>query len=239
MDDFMSTKVPYVDEAIPSWEKLSNKSRFVRYASEIERLASLKALQPVATPIMALDIGCEGGRFSKILADLGWKLICTDISENYLKVCQQRLPGAACVLISPDDTTLPADTGSIGLILYIEVAPVIHADWFPEEAFRVLQKGGLIVGVVWNNASFRGLLRHLIDTSKGNFDWYPFSYREWRQRFCGRGFTIQHTGGSRWFPFRRISNSPLIPIFARFERFLGLRKLVRFSPFITFIARKD
>ena len=60
---------------------------------------------------------------------------------------------ASCVLVSPDDSKLPCDTESMKLVLCVEVQPVIKSDWFLEEASRVLQQGGLIVGVFCNRLS--------------------------------------------------------------------------------------
>jgi len=234
---------PPVHGEILAWENIASKTRYGRYASEIERRAILKANSMVTSPATALEIGCEGGRWSKLLSDFGWRLICTDIDQRSLNICRERIPTAMCVHVSPDDSKIPCDTESLGLVLCIQVGPVIHADWFIEEAFRVLQKEGLIVGVIWNRSSWRGLLYHSIPALRvrGSTYWYgyPFSYPEWRKRFCKRGFTMVYEEGYGWPPFRRSSNALIVPVAARIERYLGLRKLVSLSPMIVFIAQKD
>ncbi len=233
---------PAHDEIL-AWEKIATKTSYGRYASEIERRAILTANSLVTNPTTALEIGCEGGRWSKLLSDFGWRLICVDVDQHALALCKERIPTARCIPVSPDASMLPADTESLGLVLCIQVAPVIHADWFIEEAFRALQKGGLIVGVILNRSSWRGLLYHSVPALRiggsASWYWYPFSYSGWRKRFCKRGFTMIYQEGYAWPPFRRSSNSRLVPVAARIERYLGLRKLVSLSPMIVFIARKD
>jgi SAM-dependent methyltransferase len=239
----METMLTPRDDETLSWETVATKSRYGCYASEIEERAILKALSLIPSPGTALDLGCEGGRWSKVLSDLGWQLICMDVDQRSLNICKKRIPTATCVLVSPDDSAILCDAESIGLVLCIQVAPVIHADWFIDEAFRVLQKGGWVVGVFWNRSSWRGLVYHSIPALrvKGSNYWigYPLSYLAWRKRFCNRGFTMVYEEGYSWLPFRRSSNSPLVPVAARVERYLSLRKLVSVSPMIAFIARKD
>ncbi len=230
-------------DEILEWEDVVGSTRYGRYASEIERRIILKAHSLVTKPTTALEIGCEGGRWSKLLSDFGWSMICTDIDQQSLTICQKRIPTATCIHMSPNESKFPCDTQSMGLVLCIEVAPVIHADWFIDEAFRVLRKGGWIAGVMWNRSSWRGLLYHsapaLRVKGSGNWYWYPLSYPLWRKRLCQRGFTLVHEEGYAWPPFRRTSNSPLVPIATSVERYLGLRKLVRLSPMIAFVAQKN
>mgnify|MGYP001164784380 CR=1 FL=1 len=231
-----------ITEGFPLWENISTNSRYGRYATEIEKRAILKGLTHTAKPTTALEIGCDGGRWTKLLSDLGWNIICTDIDKQSLNICQKRVPTATCVHVNPEDSRFPCDTDSIGLLLCIEVAPVINADWFFDEASRVLQKGGWIVGVMWNRFSWRGWLYHHLPglrvTGSGHWYWYPISYEAWRKRFCQKGYTIVYEEGYAWLPSRRTSNSHLIPFAANLEHFLGLRKLVSLSPMITFVAQK-
>jgi hypothetical protein len=95
------------NDEIPYWEKMSTKSKYARYTSEIERLAILKAHSLAPRPVTALEIGCEGGRWSKLLSDLGWSMLCIDSNQSGLNICQKRIPTATCLLVSPDDSQLP------------------------------------------------------------------------------------------------------------------------------------
>jgi ubiquinone/menaquinone biosynthesis C-methylase UbiE len=219
------------------WEGVA-ESRWGAYVSDIEERAILKAHDLCRKPATALEIGCEGGRWSKVLADLGWNMICTDINDQTLTICKKRIPQANCILVKPDDNELPCESESVALLLSIEVAPVIKADWFINEAFRVLQNGGLMVGVFFNLLSFRGLFAHTASLLTGTFGYYSLSYPSWRKKLLSNGYSVLYEEGYCWFPFRRASNSVFVPYFVRIEKELGLRKLVRISPWIVFIAQK-
>ncbi len=114
----------------------------------------------------------------------------------------------------------------------------MHTDWFMNEALRVLRKDGVIVGVFWNRISWRGLLHNALAPIRGKDTFYAVSYPAWKTKMRRSGFNLVDEVGMCWFPFRRKSNSPLIPFAARLERLLGLNKLTRFSPLIVFIAKK-
>lgn len=222
------------------WER-SARNRWGSYITEVEKRAVLRAndLAKGGTATTALEIGCEGGRWSKLLVDLGWDMVCTDIDPDAIAICQRRNPTAKCILVDKDDTTLPCETESLALLLCIEVDGVVADDWFVAEAFRALHRSGLVVGVLQNKLSFRGYFRHLISSARGGFDHYEAAYPSWRSRFCRRGFRMIYEEGICWFPFSRHSNSPLVPMFAEIERYLGLRRLPSVSPWIVFVAQKE
>ena len=232
----------YKDNEVLDWEHINSITRYGLYASEIEKNAILKAHSLTAKPTTALEMGCEGGRWSKLLADFRWEMTCTDIHDQSLAICQRRIPTATCIHVNPEDSTLPCATESVGLALCIEVPQVLNAEWFIDEAFRVLQKGGLVVGTFLNRASWRGFLYHhmpaLRTKGSGQWYWFPQSYSAWRQQLCARGFTMVNEEGYAWPPFRRTSNSLLIPVATHIEQYLRLRKLVSLSPMVVFIAQK-
>ena len=153
------------------WESKA-RSRWGSYISEVENRVILQAHDLARDPKIALEIGVEGGRWSKLLVDLGWDLICTDINPKTLAICQRRIPEANCILVSKRDTTLPASPGSLGLILCIEVIPVLRSDWFIKEAFRALQCGGLVVGVFENKLSLRGYIQSNLLPKSQNIIYY-------------------------------------------------------------------
>ena len=189
-------------------------------------------------PGIGLEIGAEGGRWSMLLTDLGWSMICTDINESTLSMCKKRIPTANCILVKPDENTLPCESESVGLMLCIEVPPVMQADWFVREASRVLQNDGILVGVFMNRLSFRGIYVHMSSFFKRGYDYYKLIYPSWRMQLLCRGYSMCYEEGFCWFPFNRTSNSVLVPYFVRLEKWLGLHKLVFISPWIVFIAKK-
>ncbi|MBI1794110.1 MAG: class I SAM-dependent methyltransferase [Chloroflexi bacterium] len=219
------------------WENVA-KSKWGSYITEVEERVLFKADELSVKPANALDVGCEGGRWSKLLTDLGWDMICADIDPNALAICQKRIPKAKCILVKEEDTTLPCESESVNLLLCIDIISVLGSDWFRPEAFRVLQDGGMVVGVFKNKLSFRGYFQHLIAPMKGEFDYYKAAYPNWRHKFCRQGFKMLYQEGICWFPFTRDSNSPFVSICTRLEYYLGLRRLASLSPWIVFLAQK-
>jgi ubiquinone/menaquinone biosynthesis C-methylase UbiE len=229
-------------EEMTYWERIS-MTKWGAYTTKIERDLVDKALCLSKTmDKKALEIGCEGGRWSKLLSEKGWSVTCTDINSNSLNVCKSRITEAQCVLVCADDRTLPFQPKSATLLLCIEVFPLIHSDWFIQEANRVLALGGLIVTVVQNRLSYRSFL-HTVGSlirhkKKADDDFYAQSYHAWRERTIKTGFEILYDSGFCWPPFSRHSNSSLIPFFFHMEHYLGLHKITTFSPWIALIGRK-
>lgn len=235
----MKSTLTQENDDVLYWEKLVASRKGPKYTSDIEEATIAKAHSLFSEPSTALEVGCEGGRWSRLLADWGWKLRCTEVNQSLLNICQKRMPEAVCVLVNPADTTLPCDNESVDMILCIEVPPVMHTDWFMSEASRVLRKDGVIVGVFWNRTSWRGLIHQALVPFRGRDSFYDEAYPVWKTKIRNCGFDLIDEVGMCWFPFRRKSNSPLIPIAARLERLLGLSKLTGFSPLIVFIAKKS
>lgn len=230
-----TNKIPL--DQLPSWERTSFESRFVAHTSQLEREFILCGHELASHPSLALDLGCEGGRFSEILAERGWSLICADINPQALECCQQRNPTARCILLTEDNRVLPCADNSLGMLLCIEV-PVIATEWFIDEASRALKPGGVLVGAFQNKLSWRGIMGHWRALLEGQFDWYSRSYPEWRGALSKRGFTFIRETGCRWAPFVRTSNSTLLPFALAIEQAMRLPRLVALSPLVVFAARK-
>src|SRR6202035_3860823 len=98
------------------WEKAA-ATTWGRYITEVEKRAIMRGQSLAGKPTGALEIGCEGGRWSKLLSDLGWEMTCTDVDAQVLKLCQLRLPTASCIVVEPGSREIPCETNSIGLLL--------------------------------------------------------------------------------------------------------------------------
>ena len=219
------------------WENVGTATRWGRYTTAIIEDAVRRAIALAGKPSAALDVGCEGGRWSCLVAEAGWSVTCTDVDADVLTLCGERLPEAQCVLVSPEDTTLPCGNGTISLLLCVEVHSVIDSDWFMGEARRVLRPNGIVVGVLLNRTSLRGLFvraKRFLGVAQNLYRW---RYRDWHERMRQAGFQIQYTEGFCWFPLSRASNSVLTPVFAGIERALRLRRIRRCSPWVVFVAR--
>lgn len=219
------------------WDRVAT-TRWGAYVTDIERRAILHALETVRGPGAGFDLGCGAGRWSRLLADRGWQMACTDISAEALGICQRRIPSARCILRLPQEDTLPCTTSSIDLLLCIEVPPVMKSDWFLAESRRVLKDGGMVVAVCWNMLSGRGLFCHARALAGLDTDFYNGAYVTWKRKVSESGFRIVHDEGFCWFPHRRNSNSALVPYTIALERLLGLRKLVSLSPWVVAVLQK-
>jgi SAM-dependent methyltransferase len=171
------------------WEVVANTS-WGGYVAEVEKRAILKANALAANPTTCLEIGCEGGRWSKLLADLGWSVTCTDVDPETLKICKERIPTAHCMVVKPNDTSIPSESNSVSLLLCIEVPPVMHSQWFLAEAFRVLQTNGILVGVFLNRLSLRGLWAHITARLRNSYEYYKLVYPRWRNELRKNGFRV-------------------------------------------------
>lgn len=219
-------------------------SRWGKYTCEIEKDVILKADNLCHDKDSLLELGCGDGRWLKLLSEKGWRRICaTEITENYLAALKRNIPNFSGILTTLDNTVIPCDNASQNLILTIEVEPIIHSTWFYKEAHRVLKSKGLIVGVLTNKISARGIIyktaQKILKKRWFQLLSYNQSYNYWKHIIEEHGFHMIYEQGFCWFPFPRRSNSILIPFFINLEKQLGLRKLYAFSPWIIFIAQKN
>jgi SAM-dependent methyltransferase len=230
------------DDPMTHWEGI-NQFRWGRYLSrEEERLvrrASDMGKRTLTPPFTALDIGCEGGRWAHLLRDEGWSVSATDVDASSLATCSTRLPDVACILMNAADTRLPMPDASQSLVVCIEVAPVVNSTWLFPEATRVVRVGGLLALVMWNRRSLRGAVVAAESRLRGRpNEFYRHSYAERRRRLSSAGFAVVEDRGLCWFPFRRTSDSRLVPVATTLERLLGLDRLTGVSPWVLLLARR-
>jgi len=222
------------------WEEAA-QTRWGRYLSSAEK-AALEAAASSVRPGTSLEIGCDGGRWSQLLAALGWSTICVDVREEAVELCRSRIPSARCLLVKSDDSSFPVVDSSVDLLLVYEVPHVTTTPWFISEAVRVLGPDGMLVCTISNPASIRAAVyRAWMSVSEARRRWPVYqgpSFKRVRRDLEENGFHVLLQEGLGWAPFSRRSESRLIPYCTWIERLVGLRRLVRFSPLVIVVARK-
>jgi SAM-dependent methyltransferase len=227
-----------------SWEAAA-RSAWGAYMTDVEQRALREGSDLAGPPTIALEVGCDGGRWSRLLHGWGWRNICTDIVPESVQRAGRRLPAAECILVNATDERLPVEDGSAGLLLVCEVPQVTEAAWFPREARRVLRPGGVLVFSHHNSQSYRGLAYRVacrLQSLWGGSRLKPYyyhgpSYGKLRRALTDLGFEMVREEGFCWFPFGRRSDSPLIAPAVRLESILGLRRLPVVSPWVMSIAQ--
>ena len=223
------------------WEEV-NLSEWSRYLTAVEKRAVLRALEAAGTGGVSLEIGCDGGRWSSMLAERGWSATCTDTRKEALELTKQRLPSARCVLVDPADTTLPGESASIDLLLCIEVEAVSSQQWFIREAARLLRPGGFVVATLLNRSSLRAFVHAARPGNRskaGALGRYEVTYRKWKTRLLQSGLHPIYEEGFCWAPFHRNSNSRMVRGFVAAERLLRLNHLIAISPWVAVVGQKQ
>lgn len=220
------------------WAAIAN-TRWGLYITALEREALEVANARADGPSDAIDIGCGDGRWTAFLAERGWAVTSIDVDAAAIVISGNRTPTARHVLVEPTSEVLPVEDRSVALALGIEVN-VVHRQWFPGEAARVLKPGGVLVGVAWNSRSVRGVLARARArfSGAGPHPYYFEPYDALTSRLRDAGFAVVQERGLCWFPFGRSSNSPLVPAAVALERWLGLSRVPRLSPWVLFTAER-
>lgn len=223
------------------WE-VAAETAWGRYLTGVERRVLSRAIDIAPQSGDVMDVGCEGGRWSKYLIERRGSVISTDIDPEVLDLCAGRFPEATCILAKPGDERLPASDESLALLLAFEVAPVTNAAWFPLEARRALRPDGILVMSYYNSLSLRAVFYRalaLVDRSRRATSYYRGpTYVSFRRSLSLAGFTFVHQEGLAWAPFRRQSDSRWVSLAADVERALGLRRLASISPWVLLVARR-
>jgi SAM-dependent methyltransferase len=222
------------------WEGVA-KTRWGAYITRHEEHEFERALALAEPPSYSLEIGAEGGRWAMQAHQRGWRPTCTDVDPATLAVCQERIPDARCVVVQRGDTRFPVADASVRLLVVIEVEPVSEAAWFPREAARVLEPGGILITTLCNPVSVRGVFYRMIRRLglRRQAAYMGPSYVAFRRALRASGLQVAAERGLTWFPFTRLSNSPLVPAADSIERVLGLSRLPTLSPLVIVTARKS
>ena len=206
------------------WE-MAAKTRMGKYLTNLETDFISKAVNLKQENITVMDVGAEAGRFSVLAANSKATVVSLDLDSYSLR--RLKLKNKQVNVIQADARKLPLKDGIFDLLFMIEVL-----DYIPEldtafaECKRTLKPEASCILSFGNKSSFKAKLKAVQGKP------YRHSYREVMLYLSKSGLTVKAKAGYSWMLFGRTSQSRLVPVFAGFERMLGLRRVVRFSPWV-------
>jgi ubiquinone/menaquinone biosynthesis C-methylase UbiE len=206
------------------WEKAA-KTRMGKYLTKIETDFISKSVDLSQENIAVMDVGAEAGRFSLLPETSKATVVSVDLDSYALR--RLKLKTNQVNVIQADARNLPLKEELFDIVFMIEVL-----DYIPDveaafaEAKRTLKPNASCVLSFGNKSSLKAKIKAMQGKP------YRHSYKEVMQKLSKTGFKIKNKKGYSWPLFGRTSQSPLVPIFATFEKYLGLRRVVRFSPWV-------
>jgi ubiquinone/menaquinone biosynthesis C-methylase UbiE len=212
------------------WE-MAAKTKMGKYLTNLETDFISKSIDLSQENITVMDVGAEAGRFSLYAANSKATVVSVDINSYALK--RLKLKTKQVNIIQADARHLPLKDAVFDVVFMIEVL-----DYIPEleqaltECKRTLKPNASTILSFGNKSSLKAKLKAMQGKS------YRHSYKEAMQCLSKAGFMVKRKTGYSWLPFGRTSQSGLVPTLAGFERVFGLRRVVRFSPWIIIHATK-
>jgi len=206
------------------WE-FAAKTKMGKYLTKVEIDFISKSIDLSQSNITVMDVGAEAGRFSLLAANNKATVVSVDVNSYALK--RLRLKNKEVNVIQADARQLPLREGVFDVVFMIEVLDYISKlDQALIECKRTLKTNAYCILSFGNKSSLKAKLKAMQGKN------YRHSYREVMQCLSKTGFVVKKKTGYSWIPFGRTSQSGLVPILAQFEIFFGLRKVVRFSPWV-------
>jgi 2-polyprenyl-3-methyl-5-hydroxy-6-metoxy-1,4-benzoquinol methylase len=206
------------------WEKAA-KTKMGKYLTKLETDFITKSVILDKENLTVMDVGAEAGRFSLFAASHKATVVSVDVDSYALKRLKIKEKNVHPILA--DARKLPLKEGLFDVVFMIEVL-----DYIPElqealeECKRTLKPNASSILSFGNRSSLKAKLKSMQGKS------YRHNYREVKQCLSKVGFKIKSKTGYSWLPFGRTSQNGLVPILAGIERFIGLRRVVRFSPWV-------
>ncbi len=203
-----------------------------RYLTKIESNFISKTVDLAKPKQTVLDVGAEAGRFSLFAANSRTNVVSIDL--NLYALTRLKLKNKDINIILSDARHLPLKSEVFDVVFMVEVL-----DYIPEleqalqECKRTLKPDAPCILSFGNKSSVKAKLKAMRGKP------YRHSYSKVSKCLAKTGFTVKNKLGYSWLPFGRTSQSKLVRVLAGLERFLGLRRLVRFSPWVIINARKQ
>jgi ubiquinone/menaquinone biosynthesis C-methylase UbiE len=204
---------------------MAAKTRMGKYLTNLETDFISKSVNLYRENITVMDVGAESGRFSLLATGSKANVVSVDVNAYALK--RLKLKNRQVSIIQADARQLPLKDEVFDVVFMIEVLDYIpELDQTMKECKRTLKPNASCVLSFGNKSSLKARLKAMQGKS------YRHSYKEAMQCLSETGLIMKKKTGYSWLPFGRTSQSRLVPILAVGEKIFGLRKVVRFSPWV-------
>jgi ubiquinone/menaquinone biosynthesis C-methylase UbiE len=206
------------------WEKAA-KTRMGIYLTNLEIDFISKSINLPEENVIVMDVGAEAGRFSLLAANNKATVVSVDVNSYALK--RLKLKNREVNIIQADARHLPLKDETFNVVFMIEVLDYIpELDQALAECKRTLRPNASCIISFGNRSSLKARLKAMQGKS------YRHSYKEVIQSMPKTGVIVKRKMGYSWLPFGRTSQNGLVPVLAWCERIFGLRRVVRFSPWV-------
>ena len=206
------------------WE-FAAQTRMGKYLTKLETDFICKNVDMSLKNLTVMDVGAEAGRFSLLAANENTTVVSIDLDLYALK--RLRLKNRTIHIIQADAKHLPLKDGVFDLIFMVEVLDYISKlDEALLDCKRALKPNASSILSFGNKSSLKAKLKAMQGKS------YRHSYGEVMGCLLKTGFVVKDKLGYSWLPFGRTSQSRIIPFLAGIERLFGLRRIVKYSPWV-------
>jgi len=206
------------------WE-MAAKTKMGKYLTRLETDFISKSIDLSPDNLSVMDVGAEAGRFSLLPQNSKAQVVSIDINAYALRRLKQKSRHVNIILA--DARNLPLKDGVFDVVFMIEVL-----DYIPElgqalgECVRTLKPDASAVLSFGNKSSIKARLKAMQGKS------YRHSYGEMLRCVSKTEFTIKRKVGYSWVPLGRTSQNSLVPALTALEKIFGLRRIVRYSPWV-------
>lgn len=213
------------------WE-IAAQTRIGKYLTKLETDFITKSIDFNRQNLTVMDVGAEAGRFSLFAAKANVDVVSIDLNLYALK--RLKAKNRLVNIVQADATHLPIKDQVLDAVLLIEVLDYIsELNQTLTDCARVLKPDASCILSFGNNSSLKAKIKAVKGTS------YRHSSGEVMGSLSQTGLKIINKLGYNWLPFGRTSQNVLVPFMANIERIFGLRRIVRFSPWVILAATKQ
>lgn len=217
------------------WD-LANKMRMGNYLTrkEIKFIDSFLDSNNIDT---CLDVACGSGRFSIPISQHGIRVMAVDYDLVPLRksMAKNGRSRSSIQIICGDANKLPFKKKSFDCIISVETVDYLDITNFLKYCNKILKIDGHLLFTLSNNHSYKKYIHRALSKRR---TFYRYAFHDIELCLENEGFKLEKCIGFNWIPFKRNSNSVLIPIFEFLENVLMLEYFPAVSPWVFFIAKK-